>query len=359
MSKDGSQDFYSVLESCLVLINEQGFSLEECLERFPQHREKLQRMLPVLLHLGRGRSLTASDELHMAVATRLASLHQASSERSSRFLVTNLAALRSIFQIRNTFAQRRAWMIPALITIMVVAVLSMTGLVASADAAGPGDLLFGLDTAIEDIRLSFVNDEAEEAELRLGFATERLEELKVEIEGEGDQQDIERALLQFEAALAAIEALLGELTPEQRAAFDEALATLIASVPNLSEFEFEFQLQDGEGVLKLEIESGDDLDGDDLDDDEDCDSSGSGSGDCLGDDENLDDDGLDDDDEDCDSSGTGSGDACEDDDDEEACDSSGSGSGEDCDDEEEHDEDEPDEHDEEEEDDEEDEKEDD
>ena len=50
-------------------------------------------------------------------------------------------------------------MIPALVTFLIVTVLSMSGLVASADAAGPGDFLFGLDTAIEDVRLSFTNDE--------------------------------------------------------------------------------------------------------------------------------------------------------------------------------------------------------
>lgn len=216
-------------------------------------------------------------------------------------------------------------MIPALITFLVVTVLSMSGLVASADAAGPGDLLFGLDTAIEDVRLSFTNDEEKEAELQIEFATERLEELKIEIEGEANPQDIEQAL-------AAIQALLDELPPEQQAALEEALAILLALAPNFDEFEIEFEVEDGKGELELELKSEDDLDDDDLDDDDlddddddDCDSSGSGSGECS-DDDDLDDD----DDDDCDSSDSGSGDCADDDgDDEDECDSSGSGSG-DC-----------------------------
>ena len=229
-------------------------------------------------------------------------------------------------------------MIPALISFLVVAVLSMSGLVASADAAGPGDFLFGLDTAIEDVRLSLTRDEGKKAELRLEFATERLGELKIEIEGEGDGRFIAQAITAFEEALAAIEGLLDELSLEQRAAFEQALAQLMASEQDLIEFEFELEIEDGKGELKIEIEiEGDeadhedhDLDDDDLDDDD------------LDDehleDHDLDDDDLDDD-EDCDSSGPGSGDCEDDDGDEEDCDSSGPGSGDCEDDDKDHDDD--------------------
>ena len=304
MSKDASQDINSALEAGLVLIQEEGLGLEECLERFPDHREQLSRLLPVALHLREGRSLTASDGLRISLAARLKGLPQVDYQNTPGFLVTNLAALRSIFRKPNP--QRRALMIPALVTFLIVTVLSMSGLVASADAAGPGDFLFGLDTAIEDVRLSFTNDEEKETELHIEFATERLEELKIEIEGEGNPQDIERALLEFEEAMATLEALFGELTPEQREAFDEAVAFLIASKQDLKEFEFELEIEDGQVELKIEIETENDADHDDLDDDDldnDCESSGPGSGDCVDDDE----------DEDCDSSGSSSGDDCEDD----------------------------------------------
>jgi hypothetical protein len=285
MSKDELQDLDAALEACLTLIDEQGFSLDRCLERFPQYQEDLGRLLPVALNLRGGRSLTASDALRSRLAVQLEGMAHADNQNSPGFLVTNLAALRSIFRNWNPVPQRRAWMIPALVTFLIVVVVSMGGLVAGADAAGPGDLLFGLDTAIEDVRLSFTNDDEKEVELLIEFATERLEELKIEIEGEGDQQDIEAAFLEFEEALATIEALLGGLTPEQRAAFEEALALLIALKPDLTEFEFEFEIEDGKGVLELELETSDGPDDDDLDDDD------------L-DDDDLDDDDLDDDDPD-------------------------------------------------------------
>jgi tetratricopeptide (TPR) repeat protein len=322
MSKDASQDINSALDACLVLIQEEGLGLEECIERFPNQREELSRLLPAALRLREGRSLTASDDLRISLAARLKGLPQVDRQNSPGFLVTNLAALRSIF--RNPNPQRRALMIPALITFLIVTVLSMSGLVASADAAGPGDFLFGLDTAIEDVRLSFTFDEENEVKLRLEFATERLEELKIKIEGEGDAEDIERALAEFEEAIAAIEALLGDLTPEQRAEYEAALALLRASSQELTEFEFGFELEDGLIEIEIELEFGDDDDDieDDLDDD--CESSGPGSGDCQDDDED------DDEGEDCDSSGSGSSDCRNGDDEEDECDSSGSDSGDDC-----------------------------
>ncbi|GMR10866.1 MAG: hypothetical protein BMS9Abin28_1690 [Anaerolineae bacterium] len=275
MSRDEPQDINSALDSCLLLIDEQGISLEDCLERFPQHREELQRLLPVALRIGRGRALSASEELRLNLAARLEGLRDLHRQSSPGFLVTNLIALRSIFRNRNPKPQRRAMMIPALVTFLVVAVLSMSGLVASADAAGPGDFLFGLDTAIEDVRLSFTRDEEKEAALRVEFATERLEELRIEVEGEGDRQLVEQALAEFDEALAEIEALLGELSQDQRAAFEQALAQLMASEQSLFDFEIELDIEDGRGDLKLEIElegDGDldsrDLDEGDLDDDD-------------------------------------------------------------------------------------------
>jgi hypothetical protein len=236
MSKNEPQDISSALDSCLLLIDEQGISLEDCLERFPQHREQLQRLLPVALRIGRGRALSAPEELRISLAARLEGLRDVHLQNSPGFFVTNLAALRSIFRNRNPNPQRRAWMIPALVSFLVVAVLSMSGLVVSADAAGPGDLLFGLDTAIEDVRLSLTRDDEKKAELRVEFATERLEELKIEIEGDGDRQLVEQALAEFDKALAEIEALLGELSQEQRSAFEEALAQLMASEQDLIAF---------------------------------------------------------------------------------------------------------------------------
>jgi len=358
MGRSDPQDLESVLDFCLSLIDEQGLSLEDCLKRFPQYQEELQRLMPAALRLRSGRALVASDELRGRLDTRLEGLRNIHRQTFRGALVTNLAALRSIFRRQNRKPQRRAWMIPALISFLVVAVLSMGGLVASADAAGPGDFLFGLDTAIEDLRLSLTRDDERKAELHIEFANERLEELKIEIEGEGDRQLIEQAITMFEEALAAIDDLLGELSQEQRAAFEEALAQLMASGQDLIEFEFELEIGDGKGELKIEIEiegdeadqddhdlNDDDLDDDDLDDDhlEDHDLDHDHLEDHDRDDDDLedhdrDDDDLDDD-EDCDSSGPGSGDCEDDDEDEGKCDSSGPSSGDCEDDDKDHDDD--------------------
>ena len=50
------------------------------------------------------------------------------------------------------------------------------GVAIAADNAGPGDPLYGLDQAIEEVKLQLTSDDEAEAELRLKFAHERLEE---------------------------------------------------------------------------------------------------------------------------------------------------------------------------------------
>ena len=358
------RDIDTVLDACLALIEERGLSLEESLDRYPEHRSELEALLPVALRFRAARSLSAPATLQARIDAQLAAVRAADKPAALPLPLTFWTTF--IFRVRNRTLGRRASLIPTLVTLILVAVVSMAGLVAGADAAGPGDLLFGLDIAIENARLSITSEDEEEAKLRLRFATERLDELKIEIEGEGNPEDIQAALAKLEEALAAIEPLLDGLTPEQRAELEAAIAILWASSQELAEFEFELDVEDGVGELEIEFGDGDDLDDDDqdngdLDDDDDdedeCDSSGTGSGDCLDDDDDDGDecdssgtgsgdcpDDDDDDEDECDSSGPGNGDCPDDDDDdEEECDSSGPGSGDDCDDDDDEDDDEDDE----------------
>lgn len=65
----------------------------------------------------------------------------------------------------------------ASLIIALALVLGVGGTVAAADGARPGDVLFGVDRAVEDIRLNFAGDE-EKNRLRIEFANERLKEIE-------------------------------------------------------------------------------------------------------------------------------------------------------------------------------------
>jgi hypothetical protein len=73
-------------------------------------------------------------------------------------------------------------MIPILLILALT--LGAGGTVAASDGARPGDILFPLDRAIEDFRITFAPD-GEKQELRIKFASERLEEFD-DIAGDDD-----------------------------------------------------------------------------------------------------------------------------------------------------------------------------
>ena len=147
--------------------------------------------------------------------------------------------------------------------------VAMGGVVAVADAAGPGDLLFGVDRAVEEVRLRLVADEVAEARLRLEIAAERLEEAEIELSTEGNLSNVEEALAAFNTVIAGLQPLLDQLTPEQQAAVQEALASLQTSRENVVKLEIKIV---GGGVeIELEVEDDDieaEEDQDECEDDE-------------------------------------------------------------------------------------------
>ncbi len=92
-----------------------------------------------------------------------------------------------------------AWM---LVIVTVVSLIVGGGAVYAADAAGPGDFLYGLDRAIEEVRLGLARDPEAEFALQLRFAEERLEEAG-QLHAAGDAPNTKEALAGYGEALAA------------------------------------------------------------------------------------------------------------------------------------------------------------
>lgn len=74
----------------------------------------------------------------------------------------------------NSLLNKRKTMIPLLIGALIFA--SAGGTVAASNSAVPGDALFGVDRAVENVRIAFAGNG--KAELKLKFAEERLQEVE-------------------------------------------------------------------------------------------------------------------------------------------------------------------------------------
>jgi hypothetical protein len=108
--------------------------------------------------------------------------------------VTFLDVLRAKLRSVNPFIRtRRPNMTWILIMTTVVSLLAGGGVIRAADGAAPGDPLYGLDRAIETIRLKLTKDPPAAVELQLEFVKERLLEAEKLVD-EGDGEHLGTAL---------------------------------------------------------------------------------------------------------------------------------------------------------------------
>lgn len=120
------------------------------------------------------------------------------------------------------FALRMARSLAVAIAVLAAASLATGGLAYAADSAGPGDALYGLDRAVESLRLGLAAGNQEAVQLNLEFADERLEELEQAV-GEGNETNIEVAQAAYGHQVAAIAQTVGSAG----GADQEALSALL------------------------------------------------------------------------------------------------------------------------------------
>lgn len=174
------------------------------------------------------------------------------------------------------------------VLLAIIAVLGLgTGTVMVADDAKPGNALFGIDRAVENIRLSLANDNRKN-ELRIAFAAERIEELEdllddededeVEDEDEDENEDEEENENEEESEVESLDEettanveegiglaldLLSEIEDGDYSDLIERLNALLNEVPEGTELEVKISEKgasflkiksDDSGETKLEVE---------------------------------------------------------------------------------------------------------
>jgi len=164
------------------------------------------------------------------------------------------------------------------ITILVIAIVVLGGsAVASANNAGPGDFLFGLDKALERLEIKFATED-KVPELKIKIAKERLEEIKEVSEenetfefSDKEEDDISESLTDIEETLSSIEddARIEEIR--------QALQDLLVLLGDDGKIEIrrngnKIKIESKDGEIKIKVENDNkDKSSDDSDDDSDDD----------------------------------------------------------------------------------------
>lgn len=225
---DSITELDEILSLCIKAIEEDGWTVDDCLSRFAARRDELGPQLRAAMMLRQGRNVMPSSRFRREAKARLLRRLAASKRRSARQVVTNPISFRSIGRSWILTGQRRFGM-AAIIAVAIIVVGAVFGGAAyAADASGPGDPLYGVDLAVESVRLQMTSSDDALAKLQLRLASERLDEAKVKLEEGASLEDVEAAMAAFDDMVAQLEELLatGDLTPEERANIEAAITAL-------------------------------------------------------------------------------------------------------------------------------------
>jgi hypothetical protein len=179
-----------ILAECLAAL-EHGSTVEQCLARYPQHRNELAELLMAAQHLKDAPNARPSPEFQRVARARL--MNRLPPRQSARPWLNALAPvtlterLRSIWQT-ITHSSRRSAMRWIALGLVVVTLLGSATAASASSQALPGDSLYGVKRAVESVRLALALSAADSAQLRVQFAQRRLTEAQALLQRGDDTQ---------------------------------------------------------------------------------------------------------------------------------------------------------------------------
>ena len=168
-------DFEAILDDCLSHLRE-GASIEACLARYPEYAVELEPLLRIALRAQELKPVEPPSMTALAAGRRrflqeAARLRQREALPRAGWLFTLLRPMPRWVWARRSFA------ITALTVFLLLALLGGGVVVASANSL-PGDPLYPIKRATEQVQLSFTFDPAAKARLREEFEERRREETR-------------------------------------------------------------------------------------------------------------------------------------------------------------------------------------
>ena len=187
-----AEDLARALAWCLEALEKRRLTIEDCLERYPEHRAELQELLPLAITVSHAPEVQPSLEFRLDARQRLIGQLKPRPLGAGTFLRHLVSTGRKKPKQRPLRRRALSWTAIAALVLSLFAV-SGVGVAYAADGSAPGDALYGLDTAIEAARLDLTFDQEGKAELALQFAQERLAEIQ-ELAAEGSSgENFEKA----------------------------------------------------------------------------------------------------------------------------------------------------------------------
>ena len=193
-----------ILERCLAAMQQQGDTIEECLAHYPAQHEKLEPLLRLAVNLNSARSLQASAQFQVSAPLRLqmqiaGQLQPRQAVTAERAFPTGPGAYRKArpgaLETRPRLG--KSWRVQILVGLLIMLlIVSGVGTVAASAQSLPGDFLYPVKRAQENLQVTITLNGASQARLRLEFANRRINEAAVLVQ-ENRASSIDQALVDY------------------------------------------------------------------------------------------------------------------------------------------------------------------
>ena len=197
--KTPTKEFTQVLDQCLDKVLQEGATIESCLQRYPQHAAELGPLLTTVLETRRTLDFTdnagAKDRARLALQSALRHRKASSNRRSVWGLLGAMSA---------QLAAPRRWATATAAAAAVLVVVGGTGVVGASSASVPGQPLYPVKRAVEQVRLTATFNNQAKAQLYAGLASRRSQELAV-VAARGDTKGAERLAIEAEHQLQQVQ----------------------------------------------------------------------------------------------------------------------------------------------------------
>jgi hypothetical protein len=185
--------FGDILDECIDRIVRQHETVEQCLARYPEHALQLEPELRAVARAVSAYEFTPSGEAKARGRLQLRREMEYLSRAKPR-------GWRSKLRLpAMTLGAPPRWAM-GIAVVLVALGLGSTSVVAASGGAEPGDALYGVKTAVEEVTLALEFSEKDKAELHLKYAERRTDEISKLIE-RGEEERLLNAQEKLEAHL--------------------------------------------------------------------------------------------------------------------------------------------------------------
>ena len=199
-----AERFENILDECVERLL-QGESVEQCLERYPEHAVQLEPLLRVAKATRETSSVEPRPEFKAQARYQIESLLHAKGQKAGPRRLPLVS-----------WVPRWAVVVAA---VFLVILLAGSGTVAASSSSLPGDTLYPVKTATERVWLSMTFSDTARARLQAKFADRRVAEMARMAE-RGNTERMEELAARFSAHLKKIEELAARIkaaNPEDEA----------------------------------------------------------------------------------------------------------------------------------------------